>query len=242
MRRLRLALGLILLLLPALACDVPSIQLGREPTPVPTAQPLGDTLVLTVPLYRIGLEPGDSVPGAQLTYVGSDAGAYQVRIDGLPAVRRSGDSFSWYGVVAPGVIGNYNLRLSTTLLGKLVATGSVTLSIFNPEPEALATEPTADDVAFANVAVQYYAPAGSDIPGTTLRYEGLVEPGGPEGVSQPMARLSGVRGYPYFAFGDSITWTGRLRDNVIVRYTFRVAALDANGLRVAGSADLWITE
>ncbi|MCA9938858.1 MAG: hypothetical protein KC418_09460 [Anaerolineales bacterium] len=232
-------LGLmVLLMMPALACAIPNIGGNQEPTPAPLPTPMGDTLILTIPLYRIGLNPGDTVPGSELRYVGQNAGSYDVTIGGLSASKRSGDSFAWNGVVAPGVVGNYNLRLTTTLLGKLVAAGPVTLNIFNPTPAA--APPAAASLHYTNIVVQYLIPAGRTIPGTTLVYESIVEPGGPENVPQRMARLSGGNGYPYFAFGDSIAWTGQLRNNVSISYSLRVAGLGDDGLRVAGSAELWV--
>jgi hypothetical protein len=228
-------------LVPALACQLPSLPLiGDGPSATPT--PMGDTLILTVPVYRISLDPGDTVPGAKLTYVGKNNNAYDVIIDDLPATRRTGDSFSWYGVVAPGVIANYNLRLTTTLLGRLVAAGSVTLNVFNPAPQPVAAAPTTFALSYSSIAVQYWVPAGSSIPGTALVYERTVEPGGAEGVAQSMAQLSGIQGYPYFAVGDSIVWLGTLRDNVTIRYSLRVTGLDEDGLRVAGTADLWLAD
>ena len=226
--------------MPALACAIPQIGGRAEPTPVPAPTPMGDTLILMVPLYRIGLEPGAAVPGAELSYVGQSSGGYDVIIGGLAANKRSGDSFSWQGVVAPGVIANYNLRLTTTLLGRLVAAGPVTLNVFNPLPVATNVVPAeSEGLYYNNIAMQYLVPPGRAIPVTTLIYEGIIEPGGPENLAEQMAYLSGVEGYPYFAFGDSIGWTGKLRHNVTIRYSFRVVSMDENGLRVAGSAELW---
>ena len=73
---------------------------------------------------------------------------------------------------------------------------------------------------------------GAQVPGTTLVYEGEQDQG---------AELSGTNGYPYRALGDSLIWIGRLRGNVIVRYSLRVAALSENSLRLLGTAELWIT-
>ncbi|GAB4149300.1 MAG: hypothetical protein Fur0021_10110 [Candidatus Promineifilaceae bacterium] len=235
-------LGLIVaLMMPALACALPQIGGRGEPTPAPLPTPMGDTLTLTIPLYRIGLEPGDAVPGAELRYIGQNGGSYDVTIGGLPASKRSGDSFSWQGIVAPGVVGNYNLRLTATLLGRLVAAGQVTLNVFNPAPVAINAMPASDGALYYNnIAVQYLIPAGRAIPGTTLVFEGIIEPGGPENLAQRMAHLSGGSGYPYFALGDSVGWMGQLRDNVTIRYSLRVIALEESGLRVAGTAELWV--
>ena len=55
-----------------------------------------------------------------------------------------------------------------------------------------------------------------------------------------LAQLSGMSGYPYLALGDSLVWTGRLRENVYIRYSLRVTGLSEDGLRLAGTADLSI--
>jgi hypothetical protein len=186
------------------------------------------------------LEPGDIVPGTRLHYVGRAAETYQVRIDGLSATKRAGDSFIWNGVLAPGVHGDFNLRLISAIFGPLSVAGPVTITVFNPDPVELPVPSELEGVlSYNNVLVNYLVPEGREIPGSSLRYEGLSSQGEGDQSSQ-LARLSGLSGYPYVALGDSVVWSGRLRGNAYVRYSLRVAALNENGLRVAGTAELWI--
>jgi hypothetical protein len=219
------------------ACSL--IGLGSS-GPAATPTPMGDTLSFTVPAYAASLDPGDIIPGTRLEYVGRNADTYEVSIDGLPATKRAGDSFIWNGVLAPGVHGSYNLRLIMAVLGPLRVAGPVTITLFNPH--AVET-PISDDVetvmTFNNIVVNYLVPIGRAVPGTTLVYEGLSTQGEGDRTNR-LAQLSGLSGYPYLAIGDSLVWSGRLRENAYVRYSLRVAGLNEDGLRVAGTAQLWI--
>ncbi len=223
-----------------LACVVPGVG-SNDPVPSPT--PLGDTLTFSIPVYTNQLEPGDTVPGTRLHYVGRSGDAHQVTIDGLEATKRMGDSFVWNGVLAPGVYANYNLRLATAVLGKLSVAGSVELIIFNPEPSEMSLTPAITGAAayYDNILVNDLIPPGRFIPGTTLVYEGISTQGEGQQASQ-MARLSGLSGYPLLALGDSLVWTGQLRDNVYIRYSLRTMSMNEDGLRLSGKAEMWITK
>lgn len=226
---------ILLLLLTALACTVPGLRpSGPDATPTPP----GDTISFSIPTYTYNLEPNSSVPGTGLRYIGRTDDAFQVSIDGLPATKRIGDSFIWSGILAPGVSATYNLRLTTAVFGALPVIGSVEIVILNPQPveQPLTAEPTAT-LHFGNIVVNYPVPVGYQVPGTTLVYSGMVTQSG----GTQLAQLSGLAGYPYLALGDSLVWTGRLRNNVIIRYNLRAASMDADSLRLAGTADLWIS-
>ena len=229
---------LLILTLTVLACTIP----GRDPSgPAPTPTPLGDTLTFKIPVYTYNLEPGSIVPGTQLEYVGRDEGIFNVKIDGLPASKRTGDSFIWNGIMAPGVHGSYNLRITTAILGGLPVGGPVDITIFNPDPIERPNTPLNEEIFlnFNNLFVDYQVPAGRQIPGSTLIFEGLVTQGEGEQATQ-LAQLSGLTGYPYLALGDSLVWMGNLRENVVIRYNLRALAVNENGLRLDGTAELWI--
>ncbi len=240
MKQHHLALSgfIVLLLLAGLACVVPGVG---PPEPPASPTPLGDTLSFLIPAYTISLAPGDTVPGTRLHYVGHNEGVYQVTIDGLAAAKRTGDSFIWNGVMAPGVYANFNLRLTTAVFGALPVAGPVEIILFNPEPVEMAL--TADVVNaqpyFGNILIDYRIPPGRPIPGTTLVYEGIVNQGEGRQTSQ-LAQLSGLTGYPYLALGDSLIWVGKLRDNVYIRYSLRATAINENDLRLSGTAELWV--
>lgn len=242
MKRPRLVLTFLYLtmLLILSAC---SLVPGLGPSgPPPSPTPPGDTLSYTIPAYTINLSPGDGVPGTRLQYIERGDGGYLVKIDGLEATKRIGDSFFWSGVIAPGVFANYNLRLTTDVFGKLPAAGPVEIIVFNPEPmeSALPAELAAASPTYNNILVNYQVPPGMIIPGSTVVYEGMVAQGEGQQATQ-LAWLTGLSGYPYLALGDSLVWVGRVRENVYVRYSLRVTTLNEYGLRLSGTAELWIS-
>jgi hypothetical protein len=233
----------LFLLLPVLACSTPAIPFlpaPATPTPEPLPDQIADTLSILSPAYAINLEPGETVPGTGLTYVGRSGDAYEVTIDGLTAAKRPGDSFYWSGVIAPGVFANYNLRLTTSFFGGLPVGGPVELVVLFPQPvEVAGIEGLDIRYQFSNLLLDYKVPARDAVPGTTLIFEGIETQGGSEQGTK-LARFSGFNGYPFLAVGDSLVWTGRLRDNVIVRYNLRTLSLDEERIHLVGTGDLWI--
>lgn len=239
MRHVRNTL-LPLLVLSLLGTSACSLAIFGASGPVDTPTPMGDTLTFMLPAYSLTLEPGETIPGTRLHYVGRAGDTYEVRIDGLTATKRAGDSFIWNGILAPGVQADFNLRLISAIFGPLSVAGPVNITVFNPDPvEQPVPDGLQESLTYNNVLINYLVPEGREIPGSTLRFEGVTSQGEGEQASR-LARLEGLRGYPYVALGDSLAWSGRLRGNVYVRYALRVAALNENGLRVAGTATLWI--
>ena len=222
-----------LLVMAALACTI-----GTGGAPAPTAAatvPPDQVVAYRLPIYTATLKPGETVKGSKLTYVGREGDVYNVTIGGLPAAKRVGDSFAWKGVTAPGVIGDFKLRISPTLRGDdLLAAGTAEILVLNPIPVELNNDFNVAEslLHFSNIAVDYEVPIGAQIPGTTLLFEAATDSG---------AQLDGTKGFPIRALGDSLIWTGRLRGNVVVRYSLRVASLNENSLRLVGTAELWIT-
>ncbi|MBE2221551.1 MAG: hypothetical protein IAF02_08435 [Anaerolineae bacterium] len=230
--------GFVLLLaLATLACAVPGFE---EPKPNSTPTAVGDTMYFNIPAYTYQLSPGDTIPGTGLRFNDRVGDAYQVNIDGQTTSKRSGDSFYWSGVLAPGVFANFNLRLTTSLPGGMPVVGPVEIIVLNPLPAEVASVPQAENMlSFSNIVADYTVPVGFAIPGTTLIYEGI-EQRGQGGQLTDFARLSGTSGYPYLAFGDSLVWTGKLLDNVFIQYNLRVTSLKEDSLRLSGTAELWV--
>ncbi len=243
MRTRRQFFGLSLLLALALsACSVLVPGLVGNSGPAPTPTPLGDTLSFNNPAFTYSLAPGEFIPGTQMQYVEREGDAYKVRIDGQEALKRTGDSFIWNGVLAPGVYGNYNLRLTTIILGGLPVAGSLEVTVFYPNPVQLETLPDRSAaLTFNNAVINYLIPAGRQIPGTTLVYEGMIEQGVGDQTTR-QAQLSGMTGYPYLAVGDSLRWQGSLLNNVYIAYSLRVLGISEDGLRLTGTADLWVAQ
>ncbi|MEM7112898.1 MAG: hypothetical protein AAF614_10735 [Chloroflexota bacterium] len=228
-----------LLMLASLACTVPFLGEtggGNEPTPTPP----GDTISFTIPAYNVGIPAGSSVPGTRLEYIGRNGDGFDVRIDGLPAVKYTGDSFIWNGILAPGVFGDYNLRLATVIFSEMQVAGPVKLTILNPTPvERTDNNELQAKLHFSPALTTYYVPVGHAVPGTSVIYDGLRAPAQGEQDSR-LGAFTGLSGYPYLAAGDLLSWQGFLRDNVVVDYKLRVISVSAEGVRFGGSADIWL--
>lgn len=219
-----------------LACTVPTLDDVPLINP-PTATPVGDTLVFKVPAFTTGLTPEGFIPGTRMQYVGvQEDNAYLVRIDGDNFVKRPGDSFLWNGIVSPGVAANYRLRIGTELGGQLQVAGPVDLFFLNPAPVELNTLPVDGSyISYRNLPIDYRMQPGDTIPGTTIVYTGVTEQ-----VGSSLATLSGSLTYTRLAVGDSFVYIGQLLSQSYVRYALRVASIDDNGLRLAGTAELWV--
>jgi hypothetical protein len=240
----QLIIWLALVFLPLLACGpIPESEglltqwLNATPTAVssvsqPANSPPRDYLTYQTFTYRVALNPGERVPGTNLTYIGPRDRLYEVEINGQRAVKSGGDSFNWEGVINAGVAGDFDLRLSPQLLGDMLAVGTVELAVLNPVPrEATLPTDSTNWYAFPEMIVDVSVPISQTIPGTTLIYEGL-EPQG--------AKLGNTAGYPYLAQADSLRWTGRLSTNAYVRYNLRVVSMSDQALRMAGVAEVWV--
>jgi hypothetical protein len=222
-----------------LACGLPSIP-GTGNQPAATVTPIGDMLIFNKvgPTYVANLSPGEQIPGTQMEYIGKTAdGGYEVSINGTSSVKRTGDSFIWSGIIAPGTHGQFNLRISTDVLGELPVAGSAAITVLNPEPFPLVAIPEdSSGFSFTNILTNYTVPAGSIIPGTTLTYQGVTQQGGVD-----VAQINDANGAAsYYAQGDSVVWTGKLRENVFVRYNLRIISYNAESLLLGGTAELFI--
>jgi hypothetical protein len=223
----------LVLCVTALACTIPGTGSGETAV---TPTPAGDTMTFLIPAYTYSLEPGNTVPGSQLQYVGKTGDLHDVRIDGEPAQKRVGDSFIWNGIVAPGVFAKYNLRLAPDFLGPLPVAGPVEVTVLNPVAAPLPLMPDwPNAIRYNNIVMAHNVPVGWTIPGTTLVYDGVSTQG-----QVDSARLTGLTGHPLFALGDSITWIGSLQENVAIRYTFRVVNFNENSLQLGGTAELLV--
>ncbi len=233
-------LSLILLFLFAtLACTIPGTGIGwpQESWPEPT--PETDVISFNVPNYNVTLQASGSVPGTFMRYLNPSGGNYEVSIDGLRAIKRAGDSFIWRGVVAQAVFAEYNLRLgSSARPTELPVQGQVVVYVLNPQPQMVRELPpqAANAVNYPRISIDYTVPPGYTIPGTDLTYEGISQ----SVLGVPQGRLSGLTEYPLLAQGDAFFWTGKLRDNVYLRYNLETIALDERGIRLTGEAELWV--
>ena len=223
-----------------------SLACGSLPgfTPDPTATPapveMGDMLIFNkiTPTFTANLSPGEKIAGAQMEYIGrSEDGGYEVSINGAKSVKREGDSFIWSGIIAPGVHGIFDLRISTDILGNLPVVGGAKITVLNPDPfplEAIPQDP--DGLNFTNILLlDSNILVGSQILGTTLTYNGETEQGG-----VTVAEIGNSTEYPYYRVGDSLVWKGKIRSNVFVQYNLRIIDFNAESIILGGTADLYI--
>jgi hypothetical protein len=198
-------------------------------TPAPTEEPAADRLVYPAP-YRAALDAGESVPGAELEYVGSDDQGIHVRIGGQDAYKKVGDSFNWRGNPAPGVELDYKLRVIGVYVQVFQAWGQVDIIVSDPAV-AVAELPSDAPLSFGAAVVDHTVRRGETIPGTTYTYLGSTERG---------AHFGGVEGYAFREVADSLDWAGQVRDNVYVDLKMRVRSIQEDEVKVIGTAKIWI--
>ena len=239
----RLGLILLFLLIGCVDVNVPDALLPEiklppilgSPTPQPAPTPVGDTLELVIPQPQANyaLAPGQRIPGSQLEFVSKQDGVFFVRIDGFDAQKQAGDTFPWRGVIAPGVLANYDLRLLPTFRDdSLTANGSVGLTVFDPLPVERVISPIPDGtLTFENIVVDYVVPVGRAIPGTTLIFNS---------EANGFVEFSGTSGLPRYAINDTLRWGGAIRPNVFIQYDAQLVGLEINGLRIRGTATLYV--
>jgi hypothetical protein len=91
--------------------------------------------------------------------------------------------------------------------------------------------PETTALTFGNAPVAYTLKKGETIPGTLLTFKGKADEG---------AELGGTDDYPYRKVGDSIVWSGAIRENVWLELDVRVGIYTGQSLAVAGLASVWI--
>ena len=178
---------------------------------------------------EIGLDPGDSLPGTNITFQGLEDSSAVVFVGDQKALKRKGDSVDWAGQPVAGTDLKLTLRVAWYTEDKLFLVGTAVVKVDQPVPTIVNVP---DDIPMT-----YHAPVAFSvarealIPGTTVSYAGEEEGG---------AKLGGVEGYPYRKSGDSIVWEGKLRNNVYLRVNVRVVHFNASSLRIAGLATVSI--
>ena len=238
-RRASLLWGMVFCLFVAAGCDLiasplDNISLFASPTPPPQPTPVGDTLTFVVPRYVVELQPGQSVPGTTMQFVAKNGENYSLKINGQAAESRVGNVWQWQGVIAPGVIGNYQLNLQNTNANdRLAATGQVFLTVLQPSPlEAAAPQRADTPLRFAGIEVNEIVPSQTAIPGTSLVYQSQQADG--------QIQFTGTNNYPLAAIGNTMSWRGLLRPNVYINNDLKMVGLEPYGLRTTGTAELII--
>lgn len=236
-KRFFLSVSFMLVLLQA-SCGLPNIEMPAllgTPTPQPSPTPLGNILQFQTGenQYEVVLAPNETVSGTQLRFLGKEGNVYTVSQDGVMGDIPSGNSFNWRGVIGPGAIGDYRLKLLQTFSdNELRANGTVAVTIFEPvEVERLLPQTDIKPLQFVNMPVNYLIPVGSQVPGTTLIYDG----------QQVGAHLfSGTSSLNRFFLEDEILWNGFLRDNIYIQNSLKLQAVSETGLQMTGTVTLYI--
>jgi hypothetical protein len=187
-------------------------------------------LIYTAP-FEAGIEQGSDLPGTGVHYVGlSDKGA-EILIDDQTAFKQKGDSLDWKGSPVEGVDLDLTLRVLWFTEETLYVGGAAKVTLRSPTPE-VASIPTEVPVNYSNAPVTYRVEKGDYIPGTLVKYVSKQE----EGIE-----LSGIEGYPYRKFGDSIVWEGKLREKAYLQLNVRVLLITESFINVTGTATVLLT-
>ncbi len=175
------------------------------------------------------LHKGETLPGTNIKVLELSKDGVDLEIEGQKAHKLKGDSVDWDGKPADGVEMSLRQRVAWVSDDALHLAGTVSLTISGVSPS-----PGKWDGNFPieySLPVAYVVKKGDRIPGTTISYKGKTEKG---------AELSGVEGYPYRKAADSISWSGKLRNNTCLKLTLRVGFYDSGHLQLVGLAKIGI--
>lgn len=187
-------------------------------------------LLYTAP-FEADIEKGSTLPGTGIRYLGLSNRGAEVLIDDQTAFKQKGDSLDWEGSPVENVDLDLSLRVLWFTEKKLYVGGTAEVIVRDPKPVA-APIPAEIAVKYPNAPVTYKVDKGDYIPGTLVKYVRKVE----EGIE-----LSGVVGYPYRKFGDSIVWEGKIRERIFLQLNVRVIFIAEDFINVAGTANLLLT-
>lgn len=220
-RMKRVSLWLLLL-----SAAILTVFVGCEPR-----RGADNELVFTGPV-EIGTTVGSRLPGTDLEVRAVADDAAQILIDGQIATKKSGDSLDWRGALDFNVDLDLALRILWIADDIVQTAGTAKLTVESPRPEAMPVQ-SISTIQYA-LPVSYSVRAGQRIPGTTITYVGKdIEKG---------AEFSGIEGYPFRKIADSLTWEGRLRDNVWVKLDLRVILFSDTTLQAGGVASIWVDQ
>jgi hypothetical protein len=190
-----------------------------------TGTPQG-TLVYRGPTEE-SIAAGTAMPGTSIRYVQKTAEGAEFLIGDQRAVKKLGDSVLWKGPYGPNLTADLGLRVALIQPDAVQLAGTATLDVQNVQPAA-APFPEKPEIAY-RMPVTYNVKKGERIPGTLYTYEGQGEQG---------ARIGGLPPgeFPYRQVADSLVWTGRLAEGVMLRLDLRVIFFTDQSLQVAGFA------
>lgn len=172
---------------------------------------------------------GTSMPGTSIRYVQNTSEGAEFLIADQRAIKKLGDSVLWKGNLGPNLKADLGLRVALIQPEAVQLAGTAALDVQNVQPAA-APFPENSEIVY-RVPVTYNVKKGERIPGTLYTYDGQDAQG---------ARIGGLPSgdFPYRQVADSLVWTGRLAEGVMLRLDLRVLFFTDQSLQVAGFATL----
>jgi len=174
---------------------------------------------------NITLKKGETLPLTEITYIGPGPQGAEVLIKGQKAIKQKGDSLDWESTPLPGVELKIRTRIISFDSTALRSVGIFTINVSEPSP--VPTLPPQKATFKFTAPVGYTVKKGDGIPGTTIKYAGKDSEG---------AKFEGVEGYPYRKAGDSLVWTGKLKEGLYLELNVRVVHYDEKAVTLGGTA------
>lgn len=173
------------------------------------------------------IKKGEKQPLTEISYLGMGPQGAEVLIMGQKALKQRGDSLDWEGSPLPSVEFKVRSRIINFDPNAIHTIGFFTLNISEP---SLAPAPLPKDAIVKFTApVIYRVYKGEMVPGTIIKY------GGEEAAG---AKFEGLEGYPYRKTGDSLVYTGKLKEKVYLVLNVRVLHCDQNTVTLSGTAEI----
>jgi len=173
------------------------------------------------------IKRGEKLPFAEISYLGVGPQGAEVLIAGQKALKQKGDSLDWEGFPLPEVELKVRTRIINFNSSALNSVGFFTINISKPLPVP-APPPKEATIKFT-APVAYRINKGEVVPGTTIRYGGKDTAG---------AKFEGLEGYPYRKTGDSLVYTGKLKEKVYLVLNVRVLHYDQDTVTLSGTAEI----
>ncbi len=177
---------------------------------------------------------GETIPGTSIQLTAVDDEGADFLIEGLHSARVVGDSLDYDGAwpTAPGI--TYNLRLRLYRIGeesvRAAGVHQLTIRDIDPQPSSIFVPTTDMKFPFTiNIGMR------DTFKGTTLGYAGWEDRG---------AQLTGLGTdeYPFRKVGDSVQWSGALRNDVSADFNLRMMNYGDSGARIGGLVTVGIPQ
>lgn len=168
---------------------------------------------------------GENVAGTAIRYDGkAPDGRAIVNIGGLQGLKSTADSVNWSGALVLFSKVDLNLRVLTYDANGITLAGTIHVIVQEPQPTAgnISTNQIASFVIPSTMTVN----RNTTIPGTTVSYVGAQTQG---------AEFANLDQLPFRDRGDSVVWTGHLRDRIGIRVELRVIDFNADRVILGGT-------